>query len=79
MSIDIWNKDIGIFEITTYSRSGQSLATSHDLGPQKGAEAGKWDPLFQGIHIGEISLFGQIPGPSKGCQLNPKGWWIDTL
>ena len=21
----------------------------------------------------------QLPGPSKGCQLNPKGWWIDTL
>ena len=20
-----------------------------------------------------------IPGPSTGCQLNPKGWWIDTL
>ena len=20
-----------------------------------------------------------IPGPSKGCQLNPKGWWIETL
>ena len=19
------------------------------------------------------------PAPSKGCQLNPKGWWIDTL
>ena len=19
------------------------------------------------------------PGPSKGCQLNPNGWWIDTL
>ena len=19
-----------------------------------------------------------IPAPSKGCQLNPKGWWIDT-
>ena len=18
------------------------------------------------------------PAPSKGCQLNPKGWWIDT-
>ena len=24
-----------------------------------------------------ISSF--IPGPSKGCQLNSKGWWIDTL
>ena len=22
---------------------------------------------------------GDGPGPSKGCQLNPKGWWIDTL
>ena len=20
-----------------------------------------------------------IPAPSKGCQLIPKGWWIDTL
>ncbi len=20
-----------------------------------------------------------LPAPSKGCQLNPKGWWIDTL
>ena len=20
----------------------------------------------------------KIPAPSKGCQLNPKGWWIDT-
>ena len=19
-----------------------------------------------------------LPAPSKGCQLNPKGWWIDT-
>ena len=20
-----------------------------------------------------------LPGPSKKCQLNPKGWWIETL
>ena len=31
--------------------SGQVIATSHDLGPQKVAgssDARKWDPLFQG-------------------------------
>ena len=27
--------------------SGQTMATSHDLGPQKVAKEGKWDPLFQ--------------------------------
>ena len=27
--------------------SGQIMATSHDLGPQKVAKEGKWDPLFQ--------------------------------
>ena len=21
----------------------------------------------------------KVAAPSKGCQLNPKGWWIDTL
>ena len=29
--------------------SGQIIATSHDLGPQKVAKEGKWDPLFQDI------------------------------
>ena len=23
-------------------------------------------------------IYKQTPAPSKGCQLNPKGWWIDT-
>ena len=26
----------------------------------------------------ETSFVVFIPIPSKGCQLNPKGWWIDT-
>ena len=33
--------------------SGQITATSHDQKPQKVAEEGKWDPLFQG-NLGEI-------------------------
>ena len=31
----------------TINGSGQIIATSHDLGPQKVAKEGKWDPLFQ--------------------------------
>ena len=27
----------------------------------------------------KYSYSGSLPAPSKGCQLNPKGWWIDTL
>ncbi len=27
----------------------------------------------------ETSEYQIVPAPSKGCQLNPKGWWIDTL
>ena len=26
-----------------------------------------------------LLLFFNVPASSKGCQLNPKGWWIDTL
>ena len=26
-----------------------------------------------------IICISYIPGPSQGCQLNPKAWWIDTL
>ena len=26
-----------------------------------------------------IYVYIDIPAPSKGCQINPKGWWIDTL
>ena len=26
-----------------------------------------------------IYIYIHIPAPSKGCQLDPKGWWIDTL
>ena len=25
-----------------------------------------------------IYIYTYAPGPSKGCQLNPKGWWIDN-
>ena len=41
--------------------SGQIIATSHNLGPQKVAEEGK-PPSFREIHVGEILLllFGQI-------------------
>ena len=31
------------------------------------------------IHLAICFLCCLIPAPSKGCQLNPKGWWIDTL
>ena len=41
--------------------SSQILATSHDLGPQKVAEEGKWDPLFQeNLGWWNIIPFGQI-------------------
>ena len=26
----------------------------------------------------KIGGYNSLPAPSKGCQLNPKGWWIDT-
>ena len=28
---------------------------------------------------GKSSINQHLPAPSKGCQWNPKGWWIDTL
>ncbi len=35
--------------------SGQIIATSHDLGPQKAAEEGKY-PYFREFHVAEILM-----------------------
>ena len=42
--------------------SDQIIATSHDLGPQKVAEEGKWEPLFISgkSRLVKIFYFGQI-------------------
>ncbi len=53
-------KDVWCVRPCTMHLSGQIIATSHDLGPQKVAKEGKWDPFFQGnlgwwnIIIGQI-------------------------
>ena len=34
---------------------------------------------ISGIEPQKKTIEDQIPGPSKGCQLNPKEWRFDTL
>ena len=39
-----------------------------------------WDGMQ--VFLGDLIIFDfyiSLPAPSKGCQLNPKGWYIDTL
>ena len=47
-----------------------------------------WGVYVRGGGVGWLAIYCAFmlnmtneytPGPSKGCQLNPKGWWIDTL
>ena len=42
-----------------------------------------WTPWRRGLMMKEgqsrLKLRPYLPAPPKGCQLNPKGWWIDTL
>ena len=45
------------------------IATSHERFPPKWWFSKGTPRLFQG----------NLPTPSNGCQLDPKGWWIDTL
>ncbi len=47
---------------------------------EKNGEKMAWEPMLQKDSDRRfLRLIGYIPAPSKGCQLNPKGWWIDTL
>ena len=46
----------------------QSWSYSHDENELSNASTLNWYEFYK-----------SIPAPSKGCQLNPKGWWIDTL
>ena len=39
-------------------------------------------PIFVGENMATLNegkwMYINIPAPSKGCQINPKGWLIDT-
>ena len=41
------NVFFGLTGVVKCIKSGQIIVISHDLGPQKVAMTGKWDPLFQ--------------------------------
>jgi len=39
-----------------------------------------WSPRsWPNCRTKDLNKRSSVPGPSKGCQVNPNGWWIDTL
>ena len=45
-----------------------------------GKQTAGWNSKIRGLEDdGFLSIEWFVPATSKGCQLNSKGWWIDTL